>query len=64
MASALAMAECLDIRADDVSALVFPFTHIGGIGWLIAVAADRMHPAHHRGLRPGGRPRPSWPPTA
>ncbi len=35
-ASALAMAECLDIREDDVSALVFPFTHIGGIGWLIA----------------------------
>ncbi|MGA2836707.1 MAG: AMP-binding protein [Acidimicrobiales bacterium] len=36
MASALAMAECLDIRHDDVSALVFPFTHIGGIGWLLA----------------------------
>jgi acyl-CoA synthetase (AMP-forming)/AMP-acid ligase II len=36
MASALAMSECLDIRGDDVSALVFPFTHIGGIGWLIA----------------------------
>jgi acyl-CoA synthetase (AMP-forming)/AMP-acid ligase II len=36
MASALAMAECLDIRADDVSALIFPFTHIGGIGWLMA----------------------------
>jgi cyclohexanecarboxylate-CoA ligase len=36
MASALAMAECLDIRSDDVSALVFPFTHIGGIGWLMA----------------------------
>jgi len=36
MASALAMAECLDIRSDDVSALIFPFTHIGGIGWLIA----------------------------
>jgi acyl-CoA synthetase (AMP-forming)/AMP-acid ligase II len=35
-ASALAMAECLDMRDDDVSALVFPFTHIGGIGWLIA----------------------------
>ncbi len=35
-AAALAMAECLDIRHDDVSALVFPFTHIGGIGWLIA----------------------------
>jgi cyclohexanecarboxylate-CoA ligase len=36
MASALAMSECLDIRADDISALVFPFTHIGGIGWLMA----------------------------
>jgi acyl-CoA synthetase (AMP-forming)/AMP-acid ligase II len=36
MASALAMAECLDIQPDDVSALVFPFTHIGGISWLIA----------------------------
>ena len=36
MASALAMAECLDMNADDVSALVFPFTHIGGIGWLMA----------------------------
>ncbi len=36
MASALAMAECLEITADDVSALVFPFTHIGGIGWLMA----------------------------
>ncbi len=36
LASALAMSECLDIRADDVSALVFPFTHIGGIGWLLA----------------------------
>ncbi len=35
MASAVAMAECLDIGADDVSALIFPFTHIGGIGWLI-----------------------------
>lgn len=36
LASALAMAECLDLRPDDVSALVFPFTHIGGIGWLMA----------------------------
>jgi cyclohexanecarboxylate-CoA ligase len=36
MASALAMAECLEITAEDVSALVFPFTHIGGIGWLMA----------------------------
>ena len=36
LASALAMSECLDIHPDDVSALVFPFTHIGGIGWLMA----------------------------
>jgi acyl-CoA synthetase (AMP-forming)/AMP-acid ligase II len=36
MAPALAMAECLDIGPDDVSALIFPFTHIGGIGWLLA----------------------------
>ncbi len=36
MAPALAMAECLDIGPTDVSALIFPFTHIGGIGWLIA----------------------------
>jgi cyclohexanecarboxylate-CoA ligase len=36
LASALAMSECLAITEDDVSALVFPFTHIGGIGWLLA----------------------------
>ena len=41
---------------DDVSALVFPFTHIGGIGWLIAALLHRVHPAHHRGVRPGGHP--------
>jgi len=35
MASALVMAESLDMTADDVTALVFPFTHIGGIGWLM-----------------------------
>jgi cyclohexanecarboxylate-CoA ligase len=35
MASALIMAESLDMTADDVTALVFPFTHIGGIGWLM-----------------------------
>ncbi len=36
LAAALAMSECLAITEDDVSALVFPFTHIGGIGWLLA----------------------------
>lgn len=37
LASALAMSECLDLTSKDVSGLVFPFTHIGGIGWLMAV---------------------------
>lgn len=35
LASALAMSERLGITASDVSGLVFPFTHIGGIGWLM-----------------------------
>ena len=35
LASALSMSECLDLRPDDRAALVFPFTHIGGIGWLM-----------------------------
>jgi acyl-CoA synthetase (AMP-forming)/AMP-acid ligase II len=37
LASALAMSECLELVPEDVSGLVFPFTHIGGIGWLMAV---------------------------
>lgn len=36
-ASAYAMAAALDIRPDDVNALVFPLTHIGGISWLFAL---------------------------
>jgi cyclohexanecarboxylate-CoA ligase len=36
LVSALAMSECLDLTPGDVSGLVFPFTHIGGIGWLMA----------------------------
>jgi acyl-CoA synthetase (AMP-forming)/AMP-acid ligase II len=35
LAAFTAMAERLEIRADDRIALVFPFTHIGGIGWLV-----------------------------
>ncbi len=35
-ASAYAMVDAFDLTADDRNALVFPFTHIGGIGWLIA----------------------------
>ena len=35
-ASAYAMVDAFDLTADDRNALVFPFTHIGGIGWLFA----------------------------
>ncbi len=35
-AAAWAMVDAFDLTADDRNALVFPFTHIGGIGWLIA----------------------------
>ncbi|HMF83389.1 MAG TPA: AMP-binding protein [Acidimicrobiia bacterium] len=36
MASAYGMTLALGTQPDDVSALVFPFTHIGGIGWLFS----------------------------
>ncbi len=35
-ASAVAMAQALELVDTDRAALVFPFTHIGGIGWLYA----------------------------
>jgi cyclohexanecarboxylate-CoA ligase len=63
MASALAMAECLDIRPDDVSALIFPFTHIGGIGWLIAALFTGCRLLTTESFDPQWPPRPSWPPT-
>ena len=37
-ASAVGMIRALEIEADDRSAMVFPFTHIGGIGWLFTMA--------------------------
>jgi acyl-CoA synthetase (AMP-forming)/AMP-acid ligase II len=36
MASAYGMTLALATQPEDVSALVFPFTHIGGIGWLFS----------------------------
>ena len=36
MASAYGMTRALALEPEDVSALVFPFTHIGGIGWLFS----------------------------
>lgn len=35
-ASAYAMVDAFELTADDRNALVFPFTHIGGIGWLMS----------------------------
>ncbi len=35
-ASAFSMVDAFDLAADDRNGLVFPFTHIGGIGWLFA----------------------------
>ena len=36
MAASRSMDERLEISADDRSAMVFPFTHIGGINWLMS----------------------------
>ena len=36
LAGALGMNACLGITEDDRNAVVFPFTHIGGIGWLFS----------------------------
>jgi cyclohexanecarboxylate-CoA ligase len=36
LAGAVGMSERLGCREDDVNAVVFPFTHIGGIGWLLS----------------------------
>ncbi|MCZ6570085.1 MAG: AMP-binding protein [Deltaproteobacteria bacterium] len=35
MAAAVGMCRCLDLAPDDRVALVFPFTHIGGVLWLM-----------------------------
>ena len=36
LAGALGMNACLEVSAEDKNAVVFPFTHIGGIGWLFS----------------------------
>jgi acyl-CoA synthetase (AMP-forming)/AMP-acid ligase II len=36
LASALGMNACLEVTDADKNAVVFPFTHIGGIGWLFS----------------------------
>jgi cyclohexanecarboxylate-CoA ligase len=36
LASALGMNACLQVTEHDRNAVVFPFTHIGGIGWLFS----------------------------
>ncbi|MSO86616.1 MAG: cyclohexanecarboxylate-CoA ligase [Acidimicrobiia bacterium] len=39
LASALGMNERMEVTAADRNAVVFPFTHIGGIGWLFSALA-------------------------
>ncbi|MGQ0434797.1 MAG: AMP-binding protein [Microthrixaceae bacterium] len=39
LASALGMNACLGVTDADKNAVVFPFTHIGGIGWLFSALA-------------------------
>jgi len=39
LASALGMNACLGVTDADRNAVVFPFTHIGGIGWLFSALA-------------------------
>ena len=39
LASALGMSACLRVTEADRNAVVFPFTHIGGIGWLFSALA-------------------------
>jgi acyl-CoA synthetase (AMP-forming)/AMP-acid ligase II len=36
LASAVGMSEAMQITGEDRNAVVFPFTHIGGIGWLFS----------------------------
>jgi acyl-CoA synthetase (AMP-forming)/AMP-acid ligase II len=36
MSTIRGLADVLDLRADDRHAFAFPFTHVGGIGWLMA----------------------------
>jgi len=56
LASALAMSECLDVVAEDVSGLVFPFTHIGGIGWLMAALISGCKVVITEGFDPAATP--------
>ena len=55
MAAATGMNAALDLRADDVGALVFPFTHIGGIVWLLSGFIVGAGHLVRRGLRPRRR---------
>jgi acyl-CoA synthetase (AMP-forming)/AMP-acid ligase II len=58
LASAKGMNACLEVTEDDKNAVVFPFTHIGGIGWLFSalvvgfptVYIERFDPARTTAL--------------
>ena len=44
LASALGMNACLEVTDADRNAVVFPFTHIGGIGWLFSASPSASPP--------------------
>src|SRR5256714_11921214 len=52
MASAYGMTKALAIEPGDVSALAFPFTHIGGIGWLVRSVFVRVKTIGIQSLHP------------
>ena len=54
MASALAMCECLEITADDVSGSGLPVHPHRRHRLADGRPLHRLHPAHHGGVRPGG----------
>ena len=53
LAGSVGMSERLGCSDQDINAVVFPFTHIGGIGWLVQRPRLRVPHRVHRALRPG-----------
>ena len=51
-ASFRGLVRVLELRPDDRIALVFPFTHVGGIGWLFAGLLAGLRARRRGGLRP------------
>ena len=63
-AIAKGMGERYRATPEDRGAMVFPFTHIGGITWLFTSLQFGSREPVRRGLQPGRPPCRSWPRTA